>query len=139
MYGIENLKKLVKFGCDLTRQITTALADGWQWTDALGFINEIAAIPGVVKSIPAIQQELKDLTPEERAELYAYLVTEFELPDEKVEAFVENALALAISVLALVEQWKALQPAAEVPAPVENEGEGTGEVIPPAPGDENPA
>ncbi len=109
MLGIENLKKLIKFGCDLTKQISTSLADGWQWTDAFAFLDEIAAAPGVVKTFPEIKKELDDLTLEERAELYAYLIEEFDLPDDKVEFFVENSIALAIAAVALVEQWKALK------------------------------
>lgn len=116
MYGIENLKKLIKFGCDLTKQITTALGDGWQWTDAFGFVDEIAAIPGIVKSFPAIQQELSELSPEERQELYDYLQEEFDIPNDRVEVFVENSLSLAIAAVALVEQWKALK---NPPPPVE--------------------
>ena len=57
-FGIENLKKIVAFGCDLTKQINQSLEDGWQWTDAFSFVDEIATIPGVVKSIPAVKQEL---------------------------------------------------------------------------------
>ena len=34
-FGIENLKKIVAFGCDLTKQINQSLEDGWQWTDAI--------------------------------------------------------------------------------------------------------
>lgn len=109
MYGIENLKKLVKFGFELTKQIATANADGWQWTDALSFVDEIAAIPGVVKSFPEIQNELSDLTKEERTELDAYVVEEFDIPNDKVEAFVEDSLQLAVAAVSLVTRWKTLK------------------------------
>lgn len=109
MYGIENLKKLIKFGCDLTKQISTSLADGWSWIDAFGFVDEVAAIPGVVKSFPAIQLELSELSTEERQELYDYLVEEFDIPNDRVEVVLENSIALAIAAVALVEQWKALK------------------------------
>lgn len=109
VFGIDNLKKLVKFACDLTKQITESLADGWQWTDALAFIDEITAIPGVIKSFPAIKQELGELSPQDRQDLYAYVVAEFDIPNDKVEAFVENSLLFAVSAVALVEQWKALK------------------------------
>lgn len=108
MFGIENIKKLVKFGCDLTKQIAVSLGDGWQWTDALSFIDEVSAIPGVVKSFPAIKQELAELSTEERAELNNYIQAEFDIPNDQTEAFIENALAFALSAVALVEQWKAL-------------------------------
>lgn len=108
-FGIENLKKLVGFGCDLTKQMAESLADGWQWTDAFAFIDEISAIPGVVKSIPAVKQELTDLTAEEKEELHMYFVERFDVPNDKVEVFIEESLAVAISIISLVEQWKALK------------------------------
>lgn len=109
MFGIENLKKLVGFGCDLAKQIASSLSDGWQWTDAFSFVDEIAAIPGVVKSFPAIKQELTDLSAEERAELHTFVVEKFDIPNDKVEAFIENALGVAINIVALVEQFKSLK------------------------------
>lgn len=109
MFGVENLKKLVKFACDLTKQINSSLSDGWQWTDSISFIDEISAIPGVVKSFPAIKQELGELTPEERQELFDYVVVEFDLPNDSVEALVENSLQAAIALIALVEQWRLLK------------------------------
>jgi hypothetical protein len=109
LLGIENLKKMVKLSLDLTEQIANSTADGWQWTDTLSFIDELAAIPGVVKSWKDVSLELKDLSPEEREELYTYVVDEFDLPNDKVELFVENALLQAISLISLVEQFKELK------------------------------
>lgn len=107
--GVENLKRLVKFGCDVTKQLSDSLADGYQWTDLLSLVDELSQIPGVVQSLPQVKAELADLSPAERTELHAYLVEEFDLPNDKVEAFVENSVAFAISALALVEQWKDLK------------------------------
>lgn len=112
-FGIEALQKLVAFACALTSQITSSLADGWQWTDALSFVDEISAIPGVVKNFPAVKQELSELSAEEREQLHAYIVEKFDIPNDKVEAFVEDALGLSIHIVALVEQWKALKAAKE--------------------------
>lgn len=107
MFGIENVKKLVKFSCDLTKQISEALADGkFVWSEAFGFVNEVMQIPGVVKSFPDIKNELSELTPEERQELNDYFAAEFDIANDKIEAFIEHALSLAISLVALVEEWK---------------------------------
>jgi len=111
MFGIENLKKLVKFACDFTKQAASSLADGWQWTDAFAFVDEMASIPGVIKSLPAVKQEIADLSAEERTELFNYLAEEFDIPNDKTEAFIEHSVAFAISALALVEEWKSLKAA----------------------------
>jgi hypothetical protein len=107
--GIENIKKLVKFTGDLTKQIAESTSDGWQWTDLLAFIDDAAAVPGIGKAWPDIKAEFDDLEPEERTELQEYFVQEFDIPNDKVEAFIENALMNAISLIALVEQFKALK------------------------------
>lgn len=107
--GIENIKRLVKFSGDLTKQIATATEDGFQWTDIFGFVDEAAQLPGLGKAWPLIRAEWKDLTPEERTELQTYFSEEFDIPDDKIELFIENALMNAISLIALVEQFKNLK------------------------------
>ena len=110
LFGIENLKKMVKFATDFTEQVADALKDGkFSWTEAFGFVDEVMQIPGVVKSWPAIKQELSELSADERTALHQYVVEEFDIPNDKVEAFVENALGWAINAIALVEMWKALK------------------------------
>lgn len=110
MYGIENLKKLVKFACGLTKQISVAMEDGkFTFNESFGFIDEILEIPGVVKSFPAIKDEITELSPEERQELYDYIKAEFDIPNDRIEVFVENSLLFAISAVVLVEQFKALK------------------------------
>lgn len=116
VYGVINLKKLIKFSTDLTKQIAESLKDGWNWLDAVSFVDEITAIPGVVKSFPAIKQELSELSPEERQELHAYIVDEFDIPNDRTEIFIENSLSVAISLIALVEEWKALKKIQNPPA-----------------------
>lgn len=107
--GIENLKKLVKFPLDLTNQITDSLSNGWQFTDLFSFIDELASIPGIVKTWKDISAELRDLDLSERQELYAYIVEEFDIPNDQVEAFVEDALKNVVSLISLYERFKSLK------------------------------
>lgn len=107
MFGIENLKKLLKFSCDLTKQISEALADGkFVWSEAFGFFNEVMQIPGIVKAFPDIKKELADLDPAEREDLYNYFAQEFDITNDKIEVFIEHALSLALTMVSLVEEWK---------------------------------
>lgn len=109
MLGIENLKKLVRFPLELTKQIAESTADGWQFTDLFQFVDELASVPGIVKSWKDIAAEIKEVDPLERQELYAFIVAEFDIPNDKVEKVVENALLNAISLIALYEEFKALK------------------------------
>jgi len=107
MFGIDNLKKIVGFACGLTKQISESLKDGWQWTDALSFVDEISAIPGAIKSLPAVKQEIADLSEDEKADLHAYVKDEFDIPDDKVEVLIEDSIAWTMSTISLVSRWKA--------------------------------
>jgi hypothetical protein len=105
-FGIENLKKLLQFSFDLTKQIATSTKDGWQWTDSFSFIDEASEIPGVVKSWPAIKQELGDLSEDEKKELNQWVADNFGLDNAEVESKIEHALQLAINAVALVDEFK---------------------------------
>lgn len=108
--GIENLKKIVKFSCDFTDEIAGALADGkFKTAEIFGFFDEIMSIPGVVKSFPEVMAEIKDLTEAERNELHAYVVDEFDIPNDKVEGFIEHSIMWAFSTVSLVELFKGLR------------------------------
>ena len=108
LIGIDNLKKLIKFSCDLTKQIQTSTADGWQWTDALSFVDDVAQVPGIAKSFKAIGQEIADLSETEREELKTYLQEEFDIPNDKLEVVLENSIMQAIALVNLVQAWKAV-------------------------------
>lgn len=110
MFGIDNLKKVVKFSCDFTAQINTAMADGkFSWTESFGFIDELAQIPGVIKSFPSVKQEIADLDVAEKKELYDFIVDNFDIPNDHVEKLIENSLAFALAAVELFEQWKAIK------------------------------
>lgn len=110
MYGIENLKKIVLFALGLTAQIAKAMEDGkFAWTESFGFVDELIQIPGVVKSFPAVKQEVADLDEAERKELYDFIVANFDLPNDKLEATIEHSLAFTIAAAALYEQWRDLK------------------------------
>ncbi len=110
MLGIENLKKLLQFSFDFTRELQSALADGkFRLTELIGFFDEVIQIPGVVRSWPEIKAEFADLDATERQDLYTYFQNGFDIPNDKIESFVENALMNAVSLIMLVEQWKNLK------------------------------
>lgn len=104
--GIVSFKKLIKFSCDLTKQVNTSGADGWQWTDSLQFIDEAALIPGIGKSLPEVAKELADLSEAEKEELKQYLKVEFDIPNDSLEVVLENSIMNAVSLVALVNEWR---------------------------------
>lgn len=102
LQDIDKLKAAIKFGIDLGQQIKEANKDGWQWTDSLGFIDDAAKVPGVIKSGPEMLLELKDLSDVEREELKVYVQTEFDIPNDDLEFVIEDALNISFSIVSLI-------------------------------------
>ena len=109
LFGIENLKRLVRLGCAIPKQIAISSEDGWQIYDIAAFFDEVADLIGVVRNIKAITDEWKDLSEDERLDLFSYVKQEFDIADDKVEEFVEDALVWAASTLSLISRFKSLK------------------------------
>lgn len=110
MLGIENLKNAVSSGIRLAKQIAEATADKKVTImELFGFLPSITDAMGVVKKWPDIKAELKDLTPDERAALHAHVAIEFDIANDKVEVFIENALMNVVSLANLIDEWKNLK------------------------------
>lgn len=108
---LNDLKTLLKFGFDLTKQISTSGADGWQWTDAFSFFDEVMQLPAAIKSLPGAKEAIANLSDEGKAELDAWIAQEFDIADDKKELFIEHSLQMVTSGIALVSEWKELKAA----------------------------
>jgi hypothetical protein len=110
MLGIQNLKIAVSSGIGLAKQIAEATADKKVTImELFGFLPAITGVMGTVKKWPDIRAELKDLSTTERAELHSHIAMEFDIANDKVEVFIENALMNVVSLANLIEEWKNLK------------------------------
>lgn len=105
-YGVENIKKFIKFACDFTKQAAESLKDGWQWTDPFSFVDEAMSAVGLGKSWELMKQEIIEMSPEEKQEINNYMQAEFNLDNDQVEFMVEQAVSWVLSTLALYEMFK---------------------------------
>lgn len=108
-YGIETLKDAVHLAIAIPFQIAKTVKQKFQLFDILGFFDELKELAAVVKERDTISLELKDLSSAEKEELLAYVKEEFDIPDESLELFVENALSWAASTIALISEAKKLR------------------------------
>lgn len=99
--GIVELKDVVSVGL----KIGEAVSDGFGWEDLIAFRGLPAAIDGI-KNVPA---ELKDLDEEETAELKQFVIDNFDIPDDKVEKFIETAIGTVLDIYRLVNMFKELK------------------------------
>lgn len=107
-FGIEKSKALIKLVLDAIKQAAVAGQDGWQFTDFFGFIGLTPAINDAIKSFPQVKQELGDVSPAERSEFNTYFANEFNIPNKKVEAFIEHVLDYGMRTVTHVEEGVAL-------------------------------
>ena len=101
MAGIKELKDVVKAAVS----IGEALADGIQIGDLAALLDLPAAIDGI-SEVPA---ELEDLDPTERQELNDFIKSEFDIPDDELEAFIEDAITWAFATYELYLKFKGLK------------------------------
>lgn len=107
LQGIEALKKGVKFAIGLANQVTEVMKDGkFSWTEGFSFVDELQEGAVVIKTGKQIVEELKELSVEERTELNAYVQSEFDIADDRVEKIVEDSLGIAFSIVSLIASLK---------------------------------
>lgn len=105
-YGIENLKKLVIWIASLADSIIDSILDDGKIK--YGEIFEIAfkAISIPVKTFKSLDEELMNLSDEERIELITTFSEKFEISNEEAEVKVEQALDFLLSLLVIFTNRK---------------------------------
>lgn len=107
MLGIEKLKALLKAGLNFGKSAAKALEDKKvSFFEAIGLVPEVFAIIGVAKTWGDVQAEINDLDEDEKKQIHDYVSGEFDIPNEKVEVFIEHALMQIISLNALIYEYK---------------------------------
>ena len=80
--GIDNLLTVVDFVCDLANDGVASFADGKiTIADGARFVDNVFAIPKVIKAAPAVDEEFLDLDPEETAILEARVSEKLKFAD----------------------------------------------------------
>lgn len=109
MLGIENLKKLLKAGLSFGKNAAAALEDKKiSFFEAVGLIPEAFSLISVGKTWSEVQAEINDLSEEEKVEINQFVSDEFDIPNNKVEVFIEHSLAQIIELNALILEFKKL-------------------------------
>lgn len=103
--GIQNIKEAVLFVCKFTEGLVKTLEDGkFKITELVNFAGAARVAPAAIKDLKELPVEYADMDDAEKAELHEYVKAEFDLPDDKVEAFVEKAIKLGHDLADLIEE-----------------------------------
>ena len=96
--GIEELKDVVKFGLG----VGEALSDGVGIED----VSALFALPDAISGISDVPAEIADMDEAERTELKQFVKDNFDIPDDKMEEFIEAAVAVTVDIYGLYLKFK---------------------------------
>lgn len=107
MLGVENLIKYIDFGFAWSKQTAEVLEDKKvNLLELRKYLDEVLMIPGVVRAWPDVRAEVKDgLDEADRIRLYSHFQNKFDIPDDELEAWIEDAIMFAFSGVRMVERW----------------------------------
>ena len=90
MLGIKETKDVVRAGIKM----------GIAFSDGIGLddIGVITVLPAALSGIADVPAELADLDAVEARELHQYVVDEFDIDDNDVEAVIEQAIKVVIEI-----------------------------------------
>lgn len=102
--GIENLKIVGGYVCDLANDVIAAAADGKiTWSDAPRFLDNMFGVPKMLKSVPLVDDEYIDIDPEEEAEFEAFVAGRLNLPDGAPKSIVKAVVKLIMRSSSMVK------------------------------------
>lgn len=86
--------EFLDFAFDVADAVQASLNDDGKITlkDAPRFFGAIWKMPAAIGGLQEIPTELRDLEPEERAQVIAFAKKRFDLPDDELEVLIEATL-----------------------------------------------
>jgi hypothetical protein len=105
MQAIDSIKAFLKLGFSLGK-VVEALSDGFSLSDLGPILTAAKAIPGGLAAAPAALAQYLGMSDEEALELEAWVVSEFDLKDDALEAGIETALKVVIQLHELINLFK---------------------------------
>lgn len=104
MEGTKETKDVIEFLCALVNAIADASADGKVTLgEAAALLPVLYKLPAAIDGIDAIPDEASDFTQDELDELSELIKEELDLPNDRVEAAVEQLVDMAVKLYALVK------------------------------------
>jgi hypothetical protein len=107
-FGIDNLIKVLDFAIELGNVTGKGLEDGKINLSDIPLIVTLFDDFGSLSSVnwTDLPKEIKELDAEERTMIEANLIEKFDIPQDELEAKIEQAMSLAFSAVTLALQIK---------------------------------
>lgn len=108
MAKAKELKELLSFMCALANAIGEASEDGKiSRSEALGMLPLLYDVPSAFSGMTEIPAEVSDLSQEDIEELAQMMKDELELPQDKIEAAIEDSIDICLKIYALAQKLRA--------------------------------
>ena len=106
----KELKELLAFVVAMVQGIGDSIEDGkFSLTDLFKFFKALRKSAAAFKGLDALKGQLSKMTEEDKKELSDYVADELDLANDVLESYIEQALAVAISLLDLIPLSKQLK------------------------------
>jgi hypothetical protein len=107
MEGIKETKEMLEFIAEFVAAVMEAKEDGEiTLSDAMSFITLIPAGVSALGGTGLIMKEAADYSKEEIQALSAVFATKFDIPDDKIEQYVEYAITAGLHLAKLLAGLK---------------------------------
>jgi hypothetical protein len=99
-FGIEALEVVGGAACDLVNDVLASLADKkFNLADFPRFLDNVVAIPRVIKSVPQIDDEWLDIDEEETVEFEEFVVARLKLPVAAPEVQIKAIIKATVTLI----------------------------------------
>lgn len=107
---MKDTKELVYFVCELASALEQSLEDNSiGFGDLSYFFGALSSFGAAFEDCAEVLNELKQMTEDDKKDLYAYATENFDIQDDKIEALVEAALKIALDLIGFVNLYSTLK------------------------------
>jgi hypothetical protein len=105
--GFKETKEVLALAIALGKGVEASLADDGKITirDIPNFFPTLFKLKDAFEGIEQVPVEFKLATPEEAAELKAFVKAELDLEDDKIEKFIEDSFMVVLDIWMLVKDY----------------------------------
>lgn len=103
VHGIKETKEVVMLLLSLIEAVVSSFDDGKiNLTDLFRFYGALRDAGPALKDIGKVREEIMDLSDNEKSELETFIIEEFNIENDIVEAYIEKALQASLLILDLI-------------------------------------
>lgn len=97
-------KEVLSLAAALIKAIDAAGRDGFQWSDFYHFVPAVPKVFPALEGIDKVDDEVKSWTEEDLEDVKTFVVSELDIPNDKVERFIEKGIQIVLDSVYLTKE-----------------------------------